>query len=168
MERSALVGAAQDRAILILLAAIALIAGLVPLGVAAGAWPGPDLVYVLLVAWTLRRPGGLDLLTLMALSLLADLVRGGPLGLSTLALIGIREFLLRAGEDLRRGPFPVEWAVVTVLFAALIVLQCVGLWLAFSPRPPLWMLAVHVLLTGLAYPPAAALARLAPPGRVAR
>lgn len=133
---------------------------LVPWG--AGGWPAPDLVYVLVAAWTIRRPAGAPLWGVVALGLAADLMLSRPIGLGAVALLLSVEALRTRAATLRAGRFLVEWAAVAAVGALALVAMSGALALVFLDPPPLAVLARQAAATALAYPLAAALLALAP------
>ncbi|WP_118135320.1 rod shape-determining protein MreD [Oceanicella sp. SM1341] len=135
-----------------LVSALGLLISLAPVGLSATDMPMPDLVYLPIAVWLIRRPEAAPLLLVFAIGLAADLLRGGPLGIGVLGLIGAGELLRRMSEGLVRGPFMMEWLVAGGLFIGLLAFQCVALWLTFSPRPAFGLLWQHAAGTVLLYP----------------
>ncbi|QDL90677.1 rod shape-determining protein MreD [Paroceanicella profunda] len=133
-------------------AALGLLVSLAPVGLSATDMPMPDLVFLPLAVWLVRRPEAAPLLVIFAIGLAADLLRGGPLGIGALGLLGVSELLRRMADGLVRGPFMIEWLVVGGLFIGLLAFQCIALWLTFSPRPAFGLLWQHAAGTVLLYP----------------
>jgi rod shape-determining protein MreD len=155
MERADPVATWASRVGLLMLAGLAMLLAMAPLGLAAGSLPVPDLVFVLIAACLVRRPEAVPLLILVTLSLVSDLLRGAPLGIGTLALLGIADVLGRQRDSLVRGPFFAEWLLVSLLFAGLLAVQCLVLWITFAGLPRLSTILAHLLLTCAVYPAAA-------------
>jgi hypothetical protein len=147
------------RAALILLVAVALLVSLAPLGAEAPGLPMPDLVWVLLSLAMIRRPEAAPAGLVIAVSLVADLLRGAPLGLGTLALLAAREAYAYWRLPIRRGPIALEWLAVAGLHAAATAVTALLLRLTFAPLPPFQTLAAAVAVTALGYPPLALLVR---------
>ncbi|HEU0222799.1 MAG TPA: rod shape-determining protein MreD [Paracoccaceae bacterium] len=152
MERLSPLATWSCRLGVLALSAFALMVALAPLGLGAEDLVMPDLVFLILAIWQIRRPEVVSLALVLLVSLVADLLRGAPLGLGTLALLGALEVLARLRDSLGRSPFLVEWLTVALVFAGMIAAQCLALWLTFTPRPALAALGQHVLGTALAYP----------------
>lgn len=151
--------ARRDRHFWLLLAALpalclmALLIALSPMGLAPRAFPMPDLVYVVLATWLVRRPDAAPLLMVFAIGVVSDLMRGAPLGIGTLCLLGIAELLRHLSPQIRRGPFVTECLLVMGLFTLKTGIECLALWLTFSPRPQAGQLVLYIAGTALLYPP---------------
>lgn len=154
-----------QRALLLALGLVAIHVPLVPVDHAADKVANPDLLFCLVVAWTVRRPDAVPLSVVLALGLLADLLLGRPPGPGALGLVLATEYL----RSCRAGSFPLEVMRAALLFAAVLAGTALLLVFTLAPSPGLESLARHWLATGLAYPVVAGLLHLglfaARPGR---
>ena len=135
---------------------------LVPYDTATGGWPAPDLVFVLVAAWTIRRPAGAPLWEVVALGLAADILLSRPVGLGAAALLLSVEALRARAASPRAGRFPAEWAVVAAVGAVALLAMNGALAMVFLDPLPLGVLARQAAATALAYPLAAGALALAP------
>lgn len=135
---------------------------LVPYDASARAWPGPDLVLALALAWTLRRPPGPPLWAALLLGLAADLLLWRPPGLGALALVAAVELLRPRAAALRARGFLACWAAAAVVATLALFAMNAVLALAFLDAAPAGLIARAALATALAWPLAAGLVALAP------
>jgi rod shape-determining protein MreD len=148
VTRKAALPLSVERALLVGLGVVAVYAALIPLG---GGTP-PDLLYCLLVAWTIRRPASAPLWIVIALGLVGDAMLSRPLGLGALGLMLATE-AFRANRTLLHGlPFPVEWLAASLAFAATLAGMQLALALTLAERPGSAASVGYVLTTALAYP----------------
>jgi rod shape-determining protein MreD len=146
------------RALVVLLALLALHLPLVPVGHEPARAALPDLLFCVMAAAVARHPAAAPLPLVLGLGLAADVLLGRPLGLGALALVLATE-VLRARRR-GRGGFLGEWLVVSVLFAAALAGMAFLLALALAGGPGLEPLVNHWVATILAYPLIAALLHL--------
>jgi rod shape-determining protein MreD len=125
---------------------------LVPFDFTAGRAPGPDLVFCLVLAWTIRRPNEARLWAILALGLASDVLLSRPIGLGALALLFAAEAARSSAPAIQSGSFLAEWATAAGLFAAVALAQQAALNLVFLDGPGLWPLAGQVAATAAAYP----------------
>jgi rod shape-determining protein MreD len=130
----------------------AIYAALLPLGFAADRAPGPDLVYCLVAAWVIRRPGEAPLAAVVALGLAADVLLSRPIGLGALGLLLASEALRASAPSLRAGPFAAEWLTVAGLHAAVQLCIHAVLLVALVDGPGPGALLRHAAATAIAYP----------------
>jgi rod shape-determining protein MreD len=139
---------AVEKALLLGLGVAAVYAALIPLG---GGTP-PDLLYCLLVAWTVRRPVSSPLWVVVGLGLFGDVMLSRPLGLGALGLMLATE-VFRANRTLLQGlPFPVEWLAASLVFAAVLAATQLVLLIALAGHPTAGAAVAYALTTALAYP----------------
>ncbi len=140
------------RALFIALILLLAFVQLLPLGPGAGKLPGPDLTIALTFAWVLRRPSYVPVLLLMVLFLFLDMLLQRPPGLGA-ALVLLGSEILRARKDISRSlPFPIEWALVTMVMLALVGLNQIVLSLVMLDRPPLGLDLLRALFSAATYP----------------
>ena len=110
----------------------ALPAASVMLAVVADALPGaagipapaaPALTIAVMLFWTMRRPDLLGPASILALTLVLDMLSGLPPGLSALAILPVRRLLLGRRPARRPRPFVAAWLHVTLALAAVELLR---------------------------------------------
>jgi rod shape-determining protein MreD len=143
------------------LAALTGFVALLPVNPGRTALPWPDLVLALALVWVVRRPDLLPLWPIAAVTLAADLLLHRPPGLWTALVILGTEFLRGRSVLIRDLPFFMEWAIVAAVVAAMSLGYRAALAVTLTDAPPLAPALAHMALTVLAYPPVAALSRLA-------
>lgn len=142
------------------LAGLLLLLRLLPLDIAPGGWPGPDLLLALTFAWVLRRPDFVPAALIAMVFLLDDMLSQRPPGLwAALVLLG-SEFLRGRIALLRGQPFLAEWAMVAGVALVMVLAGRLVLALAMVPQAALGPEIMRLLLTVLVYPPVAGLSRL--------
>lgn len=135
------------------------ILALLPFGAGEGGWPGPELIVCLVAAWVLRRPDYVPVWLLLGVLLLDDALLMRPLGLWTLIVLVMSEYLRRQVDPTQAMSFGSELALVagciTVAFAA----NHLALVLLLAPTPPLAGQVLHVVATIAFYPAVALFSR---------
>jgi rod shape-determining protein MreD len=115
-------------------------------------WPGPDVVVVVIFAWTIRRPEYVPMLLVAVIMLLTDLLLHRPPGLWAAIILVSCEFLRNRSDDLRDVPFLLEWATVAgLLFLAGMTNRIIQS-LFLIEQSPLIMALAEGALTVLIYP----------------
>jgi rod shape-determining protein MreD len=130
------------------LGVVAVQASLLPLGTTAV----PDLLYCVVIAWTVRRPESAPLWTILALGLYADIMLSRPIGLGTLGLLLASEAMRANAGRFHGAPFLLEWLAAVAAFALILAGIAALLRLAFADTPGLPVLLAHLTSTALAYP----------------
>lgn len=130
---------------------------LLPMQMEAGSAPQPDLLLVLIMAWTIRRPDTIPLILAAALFLMADLTLDRPAGLWALISLLAYEFLRGQRPAIIGRPFPVEWATVAIVLAVAMIVQELILSLTLVPTADASQLVRLYVVTIVAYPVMAAL-----------
>jgi rod shape-determining protein MreD len=123
-----------------------------PLGLAADAWPSPDLVFLVVAYWSLRRPEAAGLLAVFALGLARDLLTDTPPGLGALSLVLASEYLKAMGPVLARWRFVAEWFIVVMALALALALQWLTVLLLLAHPPYLSDLGLQWLASVALYP----------------
>lgn len=149
------------RALFLALAFVLLFARLLPLGSAAGAFPGPDILLCLTLAWVMRRPDFLPVGLIVAVSLAEDLILLRPPGLWTALLVLATEFLRARNALTRELGFPVEWLLASGLMLAMLLAYRLVFVVTLLPQPPFGYSAMQILWSIMAYPLVVGLSRLA-------
>jgi rod shape-determining protein MreD len=140
------------RAAFVGLALLILLVNLLPLQTVPRGWAGPDLIFCLALAWSVRRPDYVPIVLLGAVFLMADLVLSRPPGLAA-ALMLLACFNLRTRmRRLRDSGFLAEWARAILLIIAVAVIYRLVLALVLVPIPPLGLSIFQTVATALSYP----------------
>jgi rod shape-determining protein MreD len=143
------------------LALLLLFLRLLPLGNSAGAFPGPDVLLCLTIAWVMRRPDFLPIWLLVAVFLAEDLILMRPPGLWTALVLMATEFLRGRTALTRELNFLVEWVLASGLMLAMLLAYRLIFLVTLVPQPPFGFAAVQVVWSALAYPVVVGLSRLA-------
>lgn len=140
------------RALFLAIAFLLLFLRLLPLGQSAGAFPGPDLLLCLIMAWVVRRPDYLPLSMIVLVMLMEDLLLMRPPGLWTALVVLATEFLRSRVALTRELNFLVEWVLVSALMLGILLAYRVIFAAAFLPQPAFGFAVVQVLWSILVYP----------------
>jgi len=130
---------------------------LIPMGNSAEAMASPDLLYLMIVAWIVRRPRTAPVWAVVALAVLADALMMRPLGLWALCLLFGAEFTRAYVRAFREQPFLLEWMNVALMFAAMLILQNLLMLVTFLEAFDLGAVFGHWLITVASYPVVVAL-----------
>lgn len=140
------------RVLFVLLAAIIAFVQLLPLDPGPGQWPGPDILLLCALFWTIVRPALVPVWLLAAVFLISDLLLMRPPGLWTaLAILGC-EFLRSRRVLLRNAPFVMEWLLVAGVATAITIANILALSIFAVPRPAFGLTVIQLIFTILAYP----------------
>lgn len=123
-----------------------------PLGIAADAWPSPDILFCIIAFWSLRRPAAVPLLAVFAAGLARDLLTDAPVGAGALSLVLASEALKTGARTLARRGVGAEWLAVAGVFAATLVLQWLLVLLTLAHPAYLVELGRQWLVTLALYP----------------
>lgn len=143
------------------LAAAILIVRILPVGGDAGAWPGPDLMLCLMLAWVNRRPDYLPALMIALVVLVEDLILMRPPGLWAAIVLVATEFLRSRVALTRELGFLAEWLMTGIVIVAMLLAYRLGMALAFLDQPPFGMAFAQTAMTILCYPLVTGLLHLA-------
>ena len=125
---------------------------LLPLNPGPGQLPGPDLLLLCALFWTVVRPALVPVWLVAAVFLFSDLLLMRPPGLWTaFAILGC-EFLRSRRVLLRNAPFLVEWLLVGSVVAAMTVANVLVLTIFAVPQPTFGLTVIRMIFTILAYP----------------
>ena len=130
---------------------------LLPLSPGAIRWPGPDWLMALTLAWVLRRPEQLPVLSVAAVMLLADVLFLRPIGLGAAIAVVATEAARRRETRWAEQGFVAEWLRVGALVALGLLAERVVMTLfvippALAPLPPLGQDILRLIATLAAYP----------------
>ncbi len=140
------------RVLFVALAALLAFLQLLPLDPGPGQLPGPDILLLIALCWTVVRPALVPVWLLALVFLVSDLLLMRPPGLWTaLAVLGC-EFLRSRRVLLRNAPFPFEWLLVAVVIAAMTVANTLILSMFAVPQPTFGLTVIRMVFTILGYP----------------
>lgn len=141
----------------LLLALLAILASLTPLAGRVGGFVGPNLLLAVFFLWAARREEALWPGVVFIAVLLYEMLRAGPIGAESLAMMAVIE-ASRAHPEVRRfRPFWVEWLRLGVAAVAVEAIVW-GLLTATLAQAPGWIVsAERILATILVYPLVAAI-----------
>jgi rod shape-determining protein MreD len=127
------------------LSMLVLVAVLLPLPRIAGRLPGPDILFALTLAWTVRRPYYLPVLLIAGTFFLQDLLLSRPPGVWAMLVVLCRALI-------RELNFLTEWLLMSGLILAALVFNHMILLIFWVPTPGFGQLLVQSLWSILAYP----------------
>jgi len=134
------------------LCAIIVFFHLLPMQTIPTQWSAPDLLICLSFCWVVRRPDYLPALSVGIVFLISDMFFLRPPGLmAALAVLGT-EFLRARSHFIREFPFLLEWAVVTVVIACVLLGNRLILLILMVDPPVLGLSLLQFIATSLAYP----------------
>jgi len=105
---------------------------IIPMGLAANSVAFPDVMFALFAAWVIRRPISAPIVGIAFFGVLADAMMMRPLGLWGLVLFVGMEVLRTSERAFRDVPFLLEWLYVSALFALMLLLQNLILFVSFD------------------------------------
>ncbi len=138
--------------LLLVLSLLAIFVEAAPLGHSAGALPSPDLLFLVIAFFAVRRPGTVSVLIVFLLGLLRDLLTDLPVGIGALGLVAATEVLRTLHTALMRNPFSVEMLAIAGTLAGMLLMQWLAVVLTLVQPPPLAVLAQQWALTVAIYP----------------
>jgi rod shape-determining protein MreD len=140
------------RGLFALIAGLILFVQVLPVTNVAGRWPGPDLMLATVMAWGLRRPDFLPPLLAGLVLLMADLILQRPPGLWAALVVLALEFLRGRNALWRDLPFPVEWAVISAVMAAVVVADWLVLAVFLVDHASVGLYLIQLIATCAVYP----------------
>ena len=140
------------RSFFVLLAAVLIFLHLLPLHPGPGRLPGPDILLLIALAWTIVRPVLVPVWLLAAVFLMSDLLLMRPPGLWTALTVLACEFLRTRRAPLKTSTFLVEWLAVAGVITAMTVVNTLVLSIFAVPQPTFGLTVIRMVFTILAYP----------------
>jgi rod shape-determining protein MreD len=134
------------------IAATILFVRLLPIGGTAGAWPWPDLMLCLMMAWVTRRPDYLPVLLIAAIVIVEDLILLRPPGLWAAIVIVATEFLRARSALTRELGFLPEWFLIGIVMFSMLAAYRVIQGLALLDQPGFGHAFAQTAMTVLCYP----------------
>ena len=140
------------RAAFVGLGLLVILFGLMPLETTPRRWAGPDLLLVLVCAFSLRQPDAAPALAVGLLALLADLMFQRPPGLMAGLTVLASEWLKGQTRAMRDLPFPAEWLAAAGAMTAVLLGFRICLVVVFTPLPTLALSLIQLLASVIVYP----------------
>ena len=141
------------RVLTVFLVSLALIfAAILPLGPGYGRLPGPDLLLVVFLLWSIRRPEMVPVGIVALIFLLADLILMRPPGLMAATVVLATEYIKTRKDLTLEVPFVVEWGFAAVMIIMVTFFTTLVMMIFGSHVPPLGPLLIKLVFTIFAYP----------------
>jgi rod shape-determining protein MreD len=125
---------------------------LLPLETVPRRFTGPDLLLAFTLAWAVRRPDYVPVLSVAAVALLSDFLLQRPPGLWAVLLVLASGAAKRRSASLRDQTFAVEWLNISILIIVLMLVNRLVLSLLLIPQAPLGLTSIQTLMTVATYP----------------
>ncbi len=125
---------------------------ILPLETVPRRWAGPDLLVVVVILWTLRRPQSAPLPIIAGVMLLADFLLLRPPGLFAALTVVTCEGLRRRAHALRDMPFALEWVTAAIAILALGIGNRVVLSIFLVDQASLGLTLIQLIMSMLSYP----------------
>lgn len=139
-------------ALWLLIAALSILARILPLSIPANSWPGPDLLIAVTLAWILRRPNQVPAPAIAMVFLLEDLFLMRPPGLGAIIVLIGTEVMRRRQSVVREMNLLLEWAMASGSLVAMFIAYRFSLLIVMLPRDPLDLSLIKLAFTILVYP----------------
>lgn len=143
--------------VFVILISVIAFAQLLPLSREAGALPGPDLMFLVIAAYAIRRPRMIPTWVYLVVLMVADILLMRPLGLHAAITLVAIDMIRRRGMQAPTMPFLREWLIVATSVTAITLLEVVILTLFLVPQASLGLALIHLIVTVLTYPVVVAL-----------
>ncbi len=140
------------RIVFVLICCAVLFFKLLPLRLEARSLAGPDIILMVMFAWTLRRPDSVPVLLCAIILLLSDFLLMRPPGLWALLVLLATEWLRVRDKHLRNATFWAEWLNVSVALAGISLIYSFALTLMFEISDAYFLSVMQFSLTVLLYP----------------
>ena len=134
------------------LAMLILFLRILPLSQKAGALPGPDWLLTLTFAWVVRRQDYVPIWLIAGVFFAEDLITMRPPGLWCALVVMACEFMRMRALMVRELNFAAEWALISGLMLAILILYRLVFAITFLPQVTFGFALVQVLWSIAAYP----------------
>ncbi|MGH1425469.1 MAG: rod shape-determining protein MreD [Pseudooceanicola sp.] len=135
-----------------LIALATILFNLMPLETTPRRWAGPDLLVVLVFAWSVRRPDYAPTALVAVLVFLADLMFQRPPGLFAALVVLASEWLRMRGRTMHELPFVAEWLAAAGAMTAVVLANRAILAIMFTSLPPLSLSLMQLIASIAIYP----------------
>ena len=140
------------RAGYLVLALVLIALSLAPFETLPRRWAPPDLLLAVTMAWAVRRPDHVPLISVAAVFLIADLLFQRPPGLMAAVVVLAVDRIVKRGPAFRAMPYGLEWASVALAMTVIVFVQRIALAVMMLPRPSLALSMIELALTVAVYP----------------
>lgn len=140
------------RGVFIGLICIVIFIQLLPLDTRPDVWAAPDLMLIIALTWTMRRPDFAPVFVIAGMFLVADLLFQRPPGLWSGLVVIFTEILRKRARRMRDVPLMLEWGTVAVGIVAITLVYRIALTIVLTPQPPLGLTLIQMLMTLAIYP----------------
>lgn len=140
------------RGLYLVVASVMVLGAMVPLAAIPRAVPPPEMLLALTLAWIVRRPREVPLISVAVVFVAADLLLQRPPGLHAALVIGATEWL--RARPARLSGFVAEWPLAAGLILVVAVAEQAVLTASLAGAPAQGPAAARALLTAAAYPAA--------------
>jgi len=130
---------------------------LLPLETIPRRFTGPDLLLAFTLAWAVRRPDYVPVLSIAAVALTADFLLQRPPGLWAAILVLVTGTVKKRSTGLRDQTFAVEWLNVSFAIIAVTLVYRLVQTLLVIPQAPLGLASIQMMMTIVTYPLVAAI-----------
>ncbi|MGH1355818.1 MAG: rod shape-determining protein MreD [Thalassovita sp.] len=125
---------------------------LLPLQTVPRHFAGPDLLLAFTLAWAVRRPEYVPVLSIAIVALLSDFLLQRPPGLWAALVVLVAGAVKRRSVGLRDQTFAVEWLKVSIAVIGVILVNRFVLSTLLIPQAPLGLASIQTLMTIATYP----------------
>lgn len=140
------------RLLFVLLAGLLGFVQLLPINPGVERYPGPDLLLLIALSWTVMRPSSVPVPLIAAVFLVADLLFMRPPGLWTALVVLGCEFLRFRRILIRNAPFFVEWLLVAAVIVTITLVNALVSTVFGVAQASAGIMALHMLYTIMCYP----------------
>ncbi|MCG7573428.1 rod shape-determining protein MreD [Phaeobacter sp. CNT1-3] len=125
---------------------------LLPLETTPRRWTGPDLVLLICLTWSMRRPDFAPVYLIALVALMADLMLQRPPGLLAALTVVASQTLTKRARQMRDQGFAVEWLTIAGALLVVMLGNRLVLSLAAVPQAPLGLTIIQLIMSVLCYP----------------
>lgn len=125
---------------------------LLPLETVPRRFTGPDLLLAFTLAWAVRRPDYMPVLSIAAVTLVADFLFQRPPGLWAALVVIASGAAKRRSTGLRDQTFAVEWLNISIAIIGVTLVYRLVLSVLLIPQAPLGLASIQMVMTIVTYP----------------
>lgn len=125
---------------------------LLPLETVPRRFTGPDLLLAFTLAWSVRRPDYVPILSVAAVMLIADFLFQRPPGLWAMLVVVASGAVKRRSTGIRDQTFAVEWLNISIAIIAVTLIYRFVLSVLLIPQAPLGLASIQMVMTIITYP----------------
>lgn len=147
------------RVIFLLLCFVIIFFQLLPLDTRPQTLPWPDFLFAVTLVWVARRPDFAPFYVIGFVFLVTDIFYQRPPGLWAAIILIFTEVIRTRALRIRNMPLMLEWGSIAVGIVAVTLLYRLVLAMTLLPQAPLGMTLFQMMMTIIAYPIVALIAR---------